>query len=74
MKQRRNKMITANTMVKVNGADAKDKPGIVEYVAADGYIGVRLVGEKRIDEWHPSQVQPISIKEAVTFSKAFIRV
>lgn len=34
--------------------------GEVRYVCADGMIGVNIYGEgKRVDEWHPTQVEPI---------------
>lgn len=36
------------------------QPGTIEYRCADGAYGVRLDGERRIDEWHPMQVEAVS--------------
>lgn len=44
-------------------------PGFVQYTTADGYIGVTIVGEHgRIDEWHPTQVKEITLKEAAEWT------
>lgn len=31
--------------------------GVVQYTTPDGWYGVRLDGETRVDEWAPDQVQ-----------------
>jgi hypothetical protein len=49
--------------VAVSAADGV--PGVVQYLTPDGGAGVMIVGEKgRIDEWHPSQLTPLTPREA----------
>lgn len=43
-------------------------PGVVEYVCPDGMVGVALVGERGIHEWHPSQCRPVSVADAARMS------
>lgn len=47
-----NNSIKADAIVIVNG----NAYGIVQYVTTDGFYGVKLLNETRVDEWHPSQV------------------
>lgn len=51
------------------------KPGMVTHVCRDGMIGVSLVNEgRRVDEWHPTQVRPVSPKEAAAAAMKFVKV
>lgn len=59
------KKLQQGRFCKVNG----NLFGKVEYVCDNGFYGIQLLGETRVDEWNPVQVEAVSNEEAVMIAK-----